>query len=242
MLTRLKPAYRRFLDLILAERSAARRFMAAALPPTGAKIALDLGAGASPYRVAMQRILPGLKVVASDRQWRDVDLVADAATLPFASGSFDLVSAFQLLQYTDTAQVLPEIHRVLRPGGHCLLLCPFLVASTSPSDHGRWSMEGLAAEAARAGFTPVAQARIGGALLAVTALAAQALCFSKVGWVTEKDGHTDPAALLRLAWNLIVPLPLHLLGRILLPLDERLPASRFYIGSIILARRNDGDG
>lgn len=237
----LKPAYRRLLDLILAERHIVRRFMARHLPATGARLALDLGAGASPFRAAMQQNLPGLRVVASDRQWRDVDLVADAARLPFAAGSLDLVSAFQLLQYTESTAVLSEIRRVLRPGGHCLLLCPCLVASTSPADQRRWTQEGLAAEVTQAGFTPVAQSRIGGIILTVTGLAAQAVSFSKVGWITARQDHGGSGGLLRLAWNLVVPLPLHLLGLILLPLDQALPASRFYIGSIILARRNDDD-
>lgn len=237
-MTSLKLAYRHFLDLVLAERRAVRGFLSAVLPATGARRALDLGAGASPFRRAMQQALPGLQVIASDRYRPDVDLVTDAARLPFAAGCFDLVSAFQLLQYTDSAAVLSEIRRVLQPGGHCLLLCPFLVATTSPADYRRWTAEGLADELVRAGFTPVAQRRIGGILLAATALAAQAVSFSRVGWIAGEGGHAGPGALLRLGWNLLVPLPLHLLGRILLPLDQALPASRFYIGSIILARRH----
>ncbi len=240
MMATLKSTYRRLLDIVLAERSAVRRFMADALPVTRAGMALDLGAGASPYRLPMQRILPGLQILASDRQERgDIDLAVNACRLPFAAGTFDLVSAFQLLQYTDAASVLSEVRRVLRPGGYCLLVCPFLVAATSPADHWRWTMEGLAAEVSRAGFTPVAQRKIGGPILAATALVVQALSFSRVGWVVARNDRFDAGALLRLGWNLLTSLPLHLLGRICLPLDEALPSTRFYIGSIILARRND---
>lgn len=238
----LKSAYRWLLDIVLAERRAVRRFMADALPATGARVALDLGAGASPYRLPMQRILPGLQILASDRQERrDIDLAMEAGRLPFAARAFDLVSAFQLLQYTDTASVLSEVRRVLRPGGYCLLVCPFLVATTSSADHWRWTVEGLAAEVSRAGFTPVAQRKLGGPILTGTALLAQALSFSRVGWVAAGHDRFDVGGLLRLGWNLLVTLPLHLLGRICLPLDEALPSTRFYVGSIILARSNDRD-
>lgn len=37
--------------------------------------------------------------------------------LPFQAGSFDAVSGHYALEYTDTAAALPEIHRVLKPGG-----------------------------------------------------------------------------------------------------------------------------
>lgn len=235
----LKPAYRHFLDILLAERHVVRQFLQTEIPATGARHALDLGAGASPFRKPMLQALPGLQIVASDRYRMDVNVVADAARLPFGAESFDLVCAFQLLQYTDSAAVLAEMRRVLRPGGHCLLLCPFLVAGTGPTDRRRWTVEGLAAEIVQAGFTPVAQRQIGGLLLAVSALAAQALSFSRVGWIAGGADHAGIAAVLRLGWNLLVPLPLHLLGRLLLPLDAMAPVSRFYIGSIILARRND---
>lgn len=242
MLAGLKPLYRRLLDALLPERCLVRQFIAAQVPAigTGTGLGLDLGAGSSPFRPALQQALPGLHMLASDRQWRsDIDLVGDAATLPLPAASLDLVAAFQVLQYTDTDAVLAEIRRVLRPGGHCLLLCPFLVAGTSSDDRWRWSAEGLAGQVSRAGFTPVAQRRIGGLLLAVTALAAQALCFSRVGWVAGPQGHGNIGARLRLIWNLAVSLPLHLLGRLLLPLDRALPSAHFYFGSIILARRDD---
>lgn len=240
MTASLKKSYRRLLDIVLAERSVVRRFIAETLPATQAKTALDLGAGASPYRLPMRRILPGLNILATDRQERgDIDLALDAGRLPFAAGVFDLVSAFQMLQYTDAGSVLSEVRRVLRPGGYCLLLCPFLVSATSPADHWRWTVEGLSAELSRAGFTPVAQRKIGGPILAATALMAQALSFSRVGWVVAGTDQFDPGTLLRLGWNLLVCLPFHLLGRICLPLDEALPSTRFYIGSIILARSND---
>jgi SAM-dependent methyltransferase len=45
-------------------------------------------------------------------------LMAPAETLPFADGSFDLVSANMVVEHVaDPRRMLAEIHRVLRPGG-----------------------------------------------------------------------------------------------------------------------------
>jgi SAM-dependent methyltransferase len=51
--------------------------------------------------------------------------VIDGITLPFADGSFDLVTSFQVIEHvTDTASYLREIRRVLRPGGQALFTTP----------------------------------------------------------------------------------------------------------------------
>jgi ubiquinone/menaquinone biosynthesis C-methylase UbiE len=54
----------------------------------------------------------------------DIDLrVADAETLPFADGSFDVVYSYGVLHHTaDTDRALREARRVLRPGGQARLM------------------------------------------------------------------------------------------------------------------------
>jgi len=50
---------------------------------------------------------------------------ASAETLPFASSTFDLVTALDVVEHTDDdLEVLREIRRVLRPGGRLLLTVP----------------------------------------------------------------------------------------------------------------------
>ena len=50
---------------------------------------------------------------------------AAAETLPFAEASFDCVLLNEVLEHVvDEAQTLREIHRVLRPGGHLVVMSP----------------------------------------------------------------------------------------------------------------------
>lgn len=50
---------------------------------------------------------------------------ADATALPFADHSFDLVTAFDLIEHVaDDRALVQEVHRVLRPGGMLLATVP----------------------------------------------------------------------------------------------------------------------
>ncbi len=55
--------------------------------------------------------------------------VGDAMSLPFASGSFDVVCAYQTLEHVpDPARALAEFDRVLRPGGAVCVVGPNLLS------------------------------------------------------------------------------------------------------------------
>src|SRR5581483_244196 len=68
---------------------------------------------------------PGMLAVARDRAGDDVELVeGDALALPFAVGSFDVVTCQQGLQFfPDRVGGLNEFHRVLTTGGRVVVAC-----------------------------------------------------------------------------------------------------------------------
>jgi SAM-dependent methyltransferase len=92
---------------------------------------LELGCGAAQWSLHLRRI--GVRPVGLDASARQLDharslqqqrratfpLVQSVATaIPFAAGSFDLVlSDHGAMSYADPADSLPEVARVLRPGG-----------------------------------------------------------------------------------------------------------------------------
>lgn len=94
---------------------------------------LDLAAGSGDLALAIQRRLPEATITAADfspemleiagRKGVRETVLADALQLPFESGSFDCVTvAFGLRNMADWDLALREMCRVLRGGGHLLVL------------------------------------------------------------------------------------------------------------------------
>ena len=94
---------------------------------------LDLATGSGDLALAVRRAVPGARVVGADfclpmlreaaRKGCGPLVVADGTNLPFADGVFDAVTvAFGLRNMSSWPGALGEMARVLRPGGHALIL------------------------------------------------------------------------------------------------------------------------
>jgi SAM-dependent methyltransferase len=72
---------------------------------------------------------------------KGADLQADAAQLPLASNSFDVVICAELLEHVpDPRPVIAEAFRVLKPGGSLVVTVPFLYRMHGdPYDFGRYT-------------------------------------------------------------------------------------------------------
>ncbi|BFM05931.1 hypothetical protein GCM10025791_21450 [Halioxenophilus aromaticivorans] len=90
---------------------------------------LDLGSGTGIYSKALAELLPDATVVSTDfaqgmlqyarsQQQGELFCVGDAEQLPFADDSFSALFSSLMVQWCEnTATVLAEIYRVLKPGG-----------------------------------------------------------------------------------------------------------------------------
>ncbi len=94
---------------------------------------LDLATGSGDLALALHAACPATTIVGADfchpmlveAQRKGVAhlVVADGLRLPFASGAFDVVTiAFGLRNMESWPDGLAEMHRVLAPGGHLLVL------------------------------------------------------------------------------------------------------------------------
>jgi len=110
-------------------RARAVRMVAAWQP----RAILDLATGSGDLALAMQKKMPQAHIVGADfclpmlqiaaRKHLRPLVVADGTNLPFADASFDAVTvAFGLRNMESWPGGLPEMSRVLSPGGHLLLL------------------------------------------------------------------------------------------------------------------------
>jgi SAM-dependent methyltransferase len=113
------------------------------LKPTAAWRVLEVGAGTG-ANLPVLEALGARQVVACDLSadalrhagpGRAVAARADAARLPFRSGSFDLLLAADVIEHLDDdAAALEEFERVLRPGGHLVVTVPAFPALWGPQD------------------------------------------------------------------------------------------------------------
>lgn len=73
------------------------------------------------------------------------DMLGDAAALPIADASVDVVALLDVLEHLpDPVLAVAEATRVLREGGRCLVHVPFLYPMhDAPYDHCRWTRHGL---------------------------------------------------------------------------------------------------
>lgn len=86
-------------------------------------ILVDIGAGKAPYKPFFEKYIK--KYIKMDNHLNKdhpTDVVCDAQNLPIKSSSVDTVFSSQLLEHVPYPQkVVDEIHRVLKPGGICIL-------------------------------------------------------------------------------------------------------------------------
>lgn len=118
------------------------------LLPPGARI-VDVGAGG-------RRITPGTLTV--DRSpFAGTRLRSDAHQLALRDASADcIVSTGTFEHIAEPARALGEFLRVLKPGGLVHIEVPFIFPyHPDPEDHTRWTLDGLRALCARAGFEEV---------------------------------------------------------------------------------------
>lgn len=93
---------------------------------------LDVGAGSCPYRHLFAHCryktqdFGGLhQRDLRDGRYGSLDYVGDAASIPVAGASFDVVLCAEVLEHhPEPARVIEEFARVLRPGGVLLLTAP----------------------------------------------------------------------------------------------------------------------
>jgi SAM-dependent methyltransferase len=128
---------------------------------------LDIGFGTG----AMLKLLEGYgRVVGMDMAVEAIRfartrcacpmLLGDITQVPIASGSVDLVTAFDIIEHVeDDAAAFAELGRVCRPGGHMLVTVPafqFLWGNQDIVSHHRrrYTLAELGARVRSAGFEP----------------------------------------------------------------------------------------
>lgn len=137
---------------------------------------LDVGCGKRPYALIYDRCVDtsiGTEVVFSPHGTSAADLICFAEDLPFPDQQFDTILCTEVLEHTrQPVQVMHEVARLLKPGGHLILSVPFIYPiHEAPHDYWRFTAHGLAALCRDAGLELLYVATKGGVVVTMLVLA-----------------------------------------------------------------------
>jgi SAM-dependent methyltransferase len=195
---------------------------------------LDFGCGSKPYRgyFNVDEYI-GLDIeteVSSSNPDLKADVFYDGKRIPFNEGRFDGVFTTEVLEHVfNPDEILPEINRVMKPGGLLLLTCPFFWQEhEQPYDYARYTSFGLKHLLQRHGFEVVNYEKTGSYFETIL----QGMVTYAYFFIPHK-----PKALEVLFFSIFITpwLALGLLLAKLLP--RRIKRNDLYLNNVILARK-----
>ncbi|MFT3825563.1 MAG: class I SAM-dependent methyltransferase [Chitinophagaceae bacterium] len=110
---------------------------------------LDFGCGRKPYRSLFNHVSEYIGVdieqTGHDHTNSLVDIYYNGKTIPLPDNSFDAVFCSEVIEHIfNVDEIMPELHRVLKPGGKILITVPFCWNEHEiPYDFGRYTSFGI---------------------------------------------------------------------------------------------------
>jgi SAM-dependent methyltransferase len=119
---------------------------------------LDFGCGNKPYAELIDvKEYIGLEIEDDNHIQADKNIEAyyDGKTIPFSDNYFDSILSSEVFEHVfNLEQILKELNRVLKPGGHMLITVPFVWEEHSiPNDFARYTSFGIRDLLVRSGFS-----------------------------------------------------------------------------------------
>lgn len=109
---------------------------------------LDIGCGDSGYRESAKPYIKkyiGIDLKDCLHKYAQIDIFGLAENIPVKTESCDTVLCAEVLEHVrEPSKVISEINRVLKKGGYCIVLAPFIwPLHNDPGDFFRYSKFGL---------------------------------------------------------------------------------------------------
>lgn len=109
---------------------------------------LDFGCGSKPYKELFDvKEYIGLDIEESghSHQHEGIDVYYEGSVIPFQDDNFDSIFSSEVFEHIfNLEEILAELHRVLKPGGHMLITLPFVWEEHEiPYDFARYTSFGI---------------------------------------------------------------------------------------------------
>ena len=136
---------------------------------------LDFGCGSKPYKSLFTvNSYTGVDIEnpGHSHDNEQIDFYYDGSKLPFEDNRFDAVFTTEVFEHVfNLPDILPDINRVMKPGGYILITCPFAICEhEQPTDFARYSSFGLTSLLQKNGFEIVQFEKLGNSVETVTQL------------------------------------------------------------------------
>lgn len=193
---------------------------------------LDFGCGSKPYRSIIQvdeYIGVDYNGEGHLHDNEQIDIFYDGKTIPVEANNFDSALTSEVFEHVfNLEEILQELHRVLKPGAHILITCPFVWKEHEiPNDFARYTRFALKNLLENSGFVVEVEDKTGNFVEAVFQLQVLYLydhLFPKV----------QKIPLIRPLFKLFFIAVPNIFGRML---SRVLPLSKtMYLNNVIVAR------
>jgi SAM-dependent methyltransferase len=136
---------------------------------------MDFGCGLKPYRSLFtvdEYIGVEYHGTGDTYDNSSADVFYDGHALPFSDGSFDAIFSGEVFEHVfNLPEILPELSRVLKPGGRILVSCPFSFGEHEvPADFARYTSFAMRHMLESHGFRILEQVKTGSFLEAIIQL------------------------------------------------------------------------
>jgi len=122
---------------------------------------LDFGCGSKPYKKLFdvkEYIGMDIEVSGHPVKHAEIDVYYDGKTIPFLDNHFDSIFSSEVFEHLfNLEEILAELYRVIKPGGHMLITLPFVWDEHEiPFDFARYTSFGIEHLLKKSGFEIIA--------------------------------------------------------------------------------------
>ena len=103
---------------------------------------------------------------------KNLDAIGDVLDSKLPDNTFDNAICIQVIEHIrNPYKLVSELHRILKPNGHCIITAPFLAPfHPDPIDNFRFTKEGLSAIAEDCGFQVIKQGSFGNPVSVISSM------------------------------------------------------------------------